>query len=124
MIRPVGLSPIARPDCDDRLMRQAERVRPEGVQVEAAWLPLRDVVARLNALGVGGWSQQSVRRLIDKGYVHAIRRPRVGPQMPQRLVDSVSLARLERVLLMPQGPGQDHALEALRAENETRRAGG
>jgi hypothetical protein len=101
-------------------MQQATRpAHPEGVLMEP-WLSLAEVVRRLNALGVGLWEPQRARRLIDNGYLYAVRRPRVGPGAPWRAVDPGSLARLERVLVMPAGPDRDAAMEALRGENEAR----
>lgn len=90
--------------------------------MEPAWLSLRDVVERLNALGVGVWEPQRVRRLIDNGYLFAVRRPRVGPGASWRSVDPVSLARLERVLVLPDAE-RAVAMEGLRMENESRHMG-
>jgi hypothetical protein len=111
-------------------MQQATRpAHPEGELVEP-WLSLAEVVRRLNALGVGVWEPQRARRLIDNGYLFAVRRPKVGRGASWRSVDPVSLAQLEQVLALPMGPDRDAALEALRvgnelrAENEARRAAG
>ncbi len=92
--------------------------------METVWLPLRDVVAALDALEPGGWNPQRARRLIDAGYLYAVRRFPVGPGASHRLVSRESLDALVRVLGMADGLDRDRELRDLRAQVRGMRGGG